>query len=144
MEQFQSQALDTLLPPSPLSCSLLPEYIALLPPEGGNPGFHVNNDCAFLQSFIMQVCIPSDALIENLSREHTWMGREGGDTPETDEGSELPLAIYFTYGDTCVSMLFSPIIPPHLPPLCPKCLCLLCCPASRIIGAIFLDSISVH
>jgi len=92
----------------------------------------------------MQVCIPSDTLIENLSREHTWMGREGGDTPETDEGSELPLAIYFTYGDTCVSMLFSHIIPPHLPSLCPKCLCLLCCPASRIISAIFLDSISVH
>ena len=63
----------------------------------------------------MQVCIPSDTWFENLSREHTWLGKEGGDTPQTGEGSELPLAIYFTYGDTCVSVLFPHIIPPHLP-----------------------------
>ena len=56
------------------------------------------------------------------------------------------LVIYFTYGNTHVSMLLSQIIPPCPSPLCPK-VCslsrsLLCCPASRIISTVFLDSIS--
>ena len=60
--------------------------------------------------------------------------------------SKFPLAIYFAYGIAYVSMLLSQIIPPCPSPLCPK-VCslsrsLLCCPASRIISTVFLDSIS--
>ena len=143
MEHLQSWALDTPLPHSPLSCLLLPGYIALLSPESkSNPGLHVNNDLAFLQSFIMQVCIPSDTLFENLSREHSWLGKEGGWYTIDRWRLWTPTG---WYGGTHVSMLFPHIIPPHLPPkVCPKCLCLLCCPASRIVSAIFLDSLSVH
>ena len=62
---------------------------------------------------------------------------------------ELPLAIYFTYGNICVSMLFSQIKShPLLLPLCPKvfslCLCRLCCPAHRLVSTIFLDPIYRH
>ena len=37
-----------------------------------------------------------------------------------------------------------PLPPPLFPKVCSLCLCLLCCPASRIIGTIFLDSIHMH
>ena len=62
---------------------------------------------------------------------------------------ELPLAIYLTYGNICVSMLFSQIKShPLLLPLCPKvfslCLCRLCCPAHRLVSTIFLDPIYRH
>ena len=39
----------------------------------------------------------------------------------------------------CYSLISSHTL---LPLLCPKCLCLLCCPASRVMSTIFLDSIS--
>ena len=58
---------------------------------------------------------------------------------------EPGLAIYFTYGNIHVSMLFSQIIHPHLLPQSPKVcslyLCLFCCLAYRIILTIFLNSI---
>ena len=62
---------------------------------------------------------------------------------------KLPLAIYFTYGNKYVSMLFSQIKShPLLLPLCPKvfslCLCCLCCPAHKLISTIFLDPIYMH
>ena len=41
-------------------------------------------------------------------------------------------------------MLFSHIIPPSPSPMCPKCLCFLGCPSSRIISAIFLNSIYIY
>ena len=45
---------------------------------------------------------------------------------------KIALVIYFTYGNVCVAMLFSQIIPPPLPSTDSKCLflclCLLCCP----------------
>ena len=56
----------------------------------------------------------------------------------------LALVIHLTYSDVDVSVLFSRVIPPS-PPVESKsllCLCLLCCPADRIIGTIFPDSIS--
>ena len=62
---------------------------------------------------------------------------------------ELPLAIYFTYGNIYVSMLFSQIIPPSpslplYPKVCSLCICLLCCPAHRLVSIIFLDPIYMH
>ena len=57
---------------------------------------------------------------------------------------ELPLAVSFTYGNACVSMLFPLSSHPLRPPLCSKCLCLLCRPASRITITIFLDSRYTH
>ena len=60
---------------------------------------------------------------------------------------KLALVIYFTYGNIYVSMLFSQIIPPFPSPTESKSLslhlCLLCCPACRIIGTIFLDFINI-
>ena len=57
---------------------------------------------------------------------------------------KLSLAICLIYDNVYISMLFSQIPHPLLP-LCPKdCslwLCLLCCPAHRTIGTIFLDSL---
>ena len=62
--------------------------------------------------------------------------------------TELALALYFTYGNVYVSVLFSSIIPPSPLPLspevCPLCLCLFCFPACRIISAIFLNSLYVR
>ena len=58
--------------------------------------------------------------------------------------SRFPLAICFTHGSVRVSVLFSQIIPPFLPhcvQICSSCLCLLCCPACRIVTIIFLDSV---
>ena len=58
---------------------------------------------------------------------------------------ELALVIYFTYANLYVSMLFSKSSHPHFSPLSPKGysiqLCLLCCPACRLISPIFLNSI---
>ena len=58
---------------------------------------------------------------------------------------ELALVIYFIYGNIYVSMLFSQVIPPLLLPLSPKVcslhLCLLFCPACRIIRTVFLNFI---
>ena len=60
--------------------------------------------------------------------------------------SKFPLAFDFAYGIAYVSLLLPQIIPPCPSPLCPKVcslsLSLLCCPASRIISTVFLDSIS--
>ena len=57
----------------------------------------------------------------------------------------LVLAIYFTYGNVHVSILFSQISHPCLLPLsikvCSLHLCLLCCPACRIVITVFLNSI---
>ena len=53
---------------------------------------------------------------------------------------EPGLAIYFTYGNIHVSMLFSQIIP-QSPKVCSLHLCLFCCPAYRVIITIFLNSI---
>ena len=60
---------------------------------------------------------------------------------------ELTLALYFTYGNVHVSMLLSQIIPPSSPTeskICSLHLCLLCCPAHRTVGTIFIDSIYTH
>ena len=61
---------------------------------------------------------------------------------------KLALVIYFTYGNIYVSMLFSQIIPLSPSPTESKSLslhlCLLCCPACRIIGTIFLDFIYIY
>ena len=58
---------------------------------------------------------------------------------------ELTLVICFKYGNVHVTVLVSQIIPPSHSPteskVCPLCLCLLCCPACWIVGAIFLNSI---
>ena len=58
------------------------------------------------------------------------------------------LAICFTYGNACVSMLFSQIIPSssshHELKSLFLHLCLLYCPACRIIGTIFLNSICMY
>ena len=53
-------------------------------------------------------------------------------------------AIYFTYGNKYISMYSLISSHPLLPALCPKCLCLLRHPASRIVSTIFLDSIYMH
>ena len=57
----------------------------------------------------------------------------------------LLLVIYFTYGNVHVSMLFSQISHPCLLPLSVKVcylhLCLLCCPACRIVVTVFLNSV---
>ena len=56
--------------------------------------------------------------------------------------SRLPLAICLTHGDVRVS--FSQIICLSFPTgskLCSSCLCLLCCPACRVITIIFLESV---
>ena len=54
---------------------------------------------------------------------------------------ESTLATNFTYGNV-MFQCYSPKSSHRLiPSLCPKCLCPLCCPASRIINTIFLDSI---
>ena len=61
--------------------------------------------------------------------------------------TKFPLAPYFinTYGKVCATVLLSQLFLPRPPLLCPKVcplyLCLLCCPANRIISTIFLDSI---
>ena len=61
---------------------------------------------------------------------------------------EPRLAIYFTYGNIHVSMLFSQIIPssplPQSPKDCSIHLCLFCCLAYRVIITIFLNSIYMH
>ena len=58
---------------------------------------------------------------------------------------EFALVIYFIYGNIYVSMLFSQVIPLLLLPLSPKVcslqLCLLFCPACRIIRTVFLNFI---
>ena len=55
--------------------------------------------------------------------------------------SKFPLAIHtYTYVNVYVSMLRSQITPPSPFPTVFKSLCLLCCPAKRIISVIFLDS----
>ena len=65
---------------------------------------------------------------------------------------ELALVICFTYGkvhvselnvwDQCYSLKSShPRLPPLSPKFCSLYLCLLCCPACRIISTIFLNSI---
>ena len=57
---------------------------------------------------------------------------------------KLALVICFTYGNVYVSMLVSQIMlsspSPTESKICCLCLCLLCCPACRIIITIFLDS----
>ena len=58
------------------------------------------------------------------------------------------LAIYFTYDNICVSMLFSQIIPPFpsatVSKTCSLHLCLFCCLAYRAIITIFLKYIYMH
>ena len=56
------------------------------------------------------------------------------------------VALCFTYGNVYASKLFCQIITNFPPPtesksVCSFCLCLLCCPAGRVVGTIFLDSI---
>ena len=55
----------------------------------------------------------------------------------------LTLVICFTYGTVHVSMLFSQIIPPTPPTESQSSLhlCFLCCPACRVVGTVFLNSI---
>ena len=82
MEHLQSWALDTPLPHSPLSCLLLPGYIALLSPESkSNPGLHVNNDLAFLQSFIMPSVYPVTHCLKTWVESTAGWVRKGVDTP---------------------------------------------------------------
>ena len=62
---------------------------------------------------------------------------------------QFPLAIYFTHGSVCMSVLPSQFIPFSTPP--PLCalvhslhLCLYSCPAYRFICTFFLDSTYIH
>ena len=61
---------------------------------------------------------------------------------------KLALVIYFTYGSVYISVLFSQSSNPLLCPLSPKVsslyLCLLCCPACRIIITTLLNSIYIY
>ena len=97
----------------------------------------------------------SRATVHGVAKSQTWLSdwtelrlsqSSGFGSPVTC--SKFPLAIYFTYDNVYVSMLLSQIIPPSPSLLCSKicswCLHLLCCPASRIISIIFLDSIYIH
>ena len=55
---------------------------------------------------------------------------------------KLTLAIYFTYSNVYVSVLLShPFLFPLSLKVCSLYLCLVCCPACRIVNTIFLDSI---
>ena len=62
--------------------------------------------------------------------------------------SKLPLAVYLTYGNSCLHVtLHTPCSPllPHQPcQACSLCLRLHCCPAHNFISTIFLDSIHMR
>ena len=62
--------------------------------------------------------------------------------------SKFPPDIYFTYGNAYVSKLLSKFTPPSLSltvsTVCPLSLHLYCCPVSRFISTIFLDSVYMH
>ena len=58
--------------------------------------------------------------------------------------SRFPLALYFTYGLVYVPMLFSQFVPLSPSPTGSTSLRLHCCPANRLIGAIFLDSLHMY
>ena len=67
---------------------------------------------------------------------------------EHPESQPFPQAIYCTYGNVYVSMLFSQFVPPSPSPACPQicslCLHLHCCPANKFTSTIFLDSIYIR
>ena len=62
-------------------------------------------------------------------------------------GIGLARVICFSFGNVCVSALFSQIIPsspsPAEPEVCSVRLCLLCRPACRVAGAVCLNSIYI-
>ena len=91
------------------------------------------------------MCSPSRPSLSPPSPSHL-SGSSQCTSPEHPASCINPrLAIYFTYDNIHLSMLFSQIIPPSPSPtestICSLHLCLSCCLAYRVIITIFLNSI---
>ena len=87
----------------------------------------------------VRVSPPSGAAPRSLPSHPSRLSRStGSGSPSSD--TEPPLGVCFTYSMYMFQRYL--LISSHrlLPLLCPKCLFLLCCPASWIISTIFLDS----
>ena len=68
-----------------------------------------------------------------------------GALPHTSNSHWLSVLHMVIYMFQCYSLKSSyPLLLPLSPKFCSLCLCLLCCPACRIISTIFLNSIHMH